>query len=116
MNNAETYPILNAATEPFFAQRPQMYHVKTKSDPFKAFDAPALEVAYFTLSGGQSMSTLEGLVDELATSVKSGAGVIDSAWGSVIEKDDALTLFIGWTSVQVCHVSWSLTSVVFLVR
>ena len=101
MENKTEYPVLNRATGSFFAGKVQMIHVKTQNEPYKAFGAPTLEIATFTLKDGESMSALESLIRELVDAVSGGAGVVDATWGPVEEKPNALVLFIGWTSVEV---------------
>ncbi|KAI0713519.1 hypothetical protein C8Q76DRAFT_463663 [Earliella scabrosa] len=100
MENKTEYPVLNRATGSFFAGKVQMIHVKTQKEPYKAFGAPTLEIATFTLKDGESMSALESLIRELVDAVSGGAGVVDATWGPVEEKPNALVLFIGWTSVE----------------
>lgn len=110
MNDAETYPRLGAAVGSFFdvtAKTPQnMVHVRPTSDPFKAFEAPVTEIAYFTLKAGTSKDAGEQLIDTLSKAMLaagSADGVVHSAWGPVVEKDNVIALFIGWTSVDVCN-------------
>ncbi|EIW60784.1 uncharacterized protein TRAVEDRAFT_165861 [Trametes versicolor FP-101664 SS1] len=110
MNDTETYPRLGAAVGSFFdvtAKAPQnMVHVRPTSDPFKAFEAPVTEIAYFTLKAGTSKDAGEQLIDTLSKAMiaaGSADGVVHSAWGPVVEKDNVIALFIGWTSVDAHH-------------
>lgn len=109
MNDTEAYPRLGAAIGNFFdvtAKGPQnMVHVRPTSDPFKAFEAPATEIAFFTPKAGTSKDTAEQLVDTLSKTIiaaGSADGVVHSAWGPVVEKENVIALFVGWTSVDVC--------------
>ncbi|OJT12232.1 hypothetical protein TRAPUB_11220 [Trametes pubescens] len=105
MNDAETYPRLGAAVSKFFdVKAPQnMVHVRPTSDPFKAFEAPVTEIAYFTPKAGTSKDAAEQLIDTLAKAMNaagSADGVVHAAWGPVVEKENVLALFIGWTTVD----------------
>ncbi|KAI0747599.1 hypothetical protein C8Q80DRAFT_1167585 [Daedaleopsis nitida] len=104
MSNPETYPKLTGSVGPIFeggASKIEMIHVKPTTEPFRAFEAPALELAVFTLLEGQPMSALEEIVGDLVKAVSTGEPeVIHASWGHVVEKADQLALFIGWTSVE----------------
>ncbi|KAI0654789.1 hypothetical protein C8Q70DRAFT_925142 [Cubamyces menziesii] len=105
MDNKELYPVLGKATASWFKPDgpPTMLHVRPTSEPYKAFEAPVTEIAWFTLKEGQSKSELEQLVDTLAKAIGAAGeakGVYSPAWGPTVEKDNVLGLFIGWSSVQ----------------
>ena len=107
MDNKELYPVLGKATASWFKPDgpPTMLHVRPTSEPYKAFEAPVTEIAWFTLKEGQSKSELEQLVDTLDKAIGAAGeakGVYSPAWGPTVEKDNVLGLFIGWSSVQVC--------------
>ena len=82
----------------------QVIHIKPTSEPYKALEAPVLEIATFTLNEGESKPALENSVQELANGAIGRAGVIDASWGPIVEKPNAVALFIGWTTVEV-HLS-----------
>ncbi|KAI0373280.1 hypothetical protein BV20DRAFT_963120 [Pilatotrama ljubarskyi] len=107
MNDKETYPRLREATKGFFdASQPgkeAMLHVRPTSEPYKAFEAPVTEIAYFTAKEGKSKSEIEELVDALAKAMNAAGqseGVFHAAWGPSVEKDNVVVLFIGWTNVE----------------
>ncbi|CDO68872.1 hypothetical protein BN946_scf185000.g15 [Trametes cinnabarina] len=105
MNDAETYPRLGEATKSFFepSSPSNMVHVRPTAEPFKAFEAPVTEIAWFTLKEGHSKSDLEQQVDALTKTILAGGpanGVVSGAWGPTVEKDSVIGLFLGWTSVE----------------
>ncbi len=104
VSNAATYSALRESITSIFdtsSGELQIFHVKPTTEPYKAFDAPVLEIATFTLDEGKSKPALESLVQELANAVLGGLGVADASWGAIVEKPDAVALFIGWTTVEV---------------
>ncbi|OSC96598.1 hypothetical protein PYCCODRAFT_1440928 [Trametes coccinea BRFM310] len=105
MNDKETYPRLGEATKTFFdpSASQSMVHVRPLSEPFKAFEAPVTEIAWFTLKDGQSKNDLEQRVDALMKAILAGGpsnGVVSGAWGPTVEKDSLIGLFLGWQSVE----------------
>lgn len=114
MNDKATYPKLTGSVEAVFDKSKgptTMLHVNTTNEPYKAFEAPVVEIALFTLHEGKSKSELEGLVKTLADAVNTKAGtdgVFHASWGLVREKENVVALFIGWTSVDVCSLSVSI--------
>ncbi|KAI0770233.1 hypothetical protein C8Q74DRAFT_883950 [Fomes fomentarius] len=103
VSNAATYSTLRRSITSIFdtsAGELQIFHVKPTTEPYKAFEAPVLEIATFTLNEGKSKPALESLVQELANAVLGGLGVVDASSGAIVEKPDAVALFIGWTTVE----------------
>lgn len=82
-----------------------MFHVAFTGEPYRAIEAPVLEIATFELHEGQNKDALEKLVDELAKGIgreeAQAAGAVSAAWGPTVENDKSVVLFIGWTSVEV---------------
>lgn len=112
MNDATTYPKLTGSVAAVFDKSKgpiTMLHIKTTDEPYKALEAPVVEIATFTLHEGKSdlKSELEGYVKTLADAVNTKTeadGVFHASWGPVREKDNAFVLFIGWASVDVSFV------------
>ncbi|KAI0781366.1 hypothetical protein BD413DRAFT_504828 [Trametes elegans] len=106
MNDKETYPRLGKAAETFFVPeggKEAMIHVRPISEPYKAFEAPVVELAHFTVKQGVSKGTLEQTVDTLTKEMNAAGdseGVVYATWGPTVEKDDTVTIIIGWQSVE----------------
>ncbi|RPD59180.1 hypothetical protein L226DRAFT_536186 [Lentinus tigrinus ALCF2SS1-7] len=108
MKDEVTYPILGSALSSVLdLSKISLLHVKPTNEPYKAFEAPVLEIVTYTLHDGQSKTKLEGLVDKLANhltnTAKSStevANVFHTSWGPTREKDNVLVLFIGWPSIE----------------
>ncbi|KAI8999032.1 hypothetical protein BD414DRAFT_512575 [Trametes punicea] len=105
MNDAETYPRLGEAVKGFFhpSARQNMVHVRPTAEPYKAFEAPVTEIAWFTLKEGASKGDLEQQVDALTKAINAAgpsSGVVFGAWGPTVENDNLVALFIGWHSVE----------------
>ncbi|TFK86249.1 hypothetical protein K466DRAFT_600476 [Polyporus arcularius HHB13444] len=107
MDDTTTYPKLTGSVESVFDKSKgpvTMLHVDTTNEPYKAFEAPVVEIATFTLREGQSKSELEGLVKTLADAINANEpgtnGAFHASWGPAREKDNAFVLFIGWSSVD----------------
>ncbi|RPD59179.1 hypothetical protein L226DRAFT_614020 [Lentinus tigrinus ALCF2SS1-7] len=106
MNDTATYPKLTGSVESVFDKSKgsvTMQHINTTDEPYKAFEAPVVEIATFTLHEGQSKSELEGLMKNLADGMNAKTeadGVLHASWGPIRENDNAFILFIGWTTVD----------------
>ena len=105
MNDTEVYPKLVKAIQDILDPSTlKMMHVACTSDPFPALNAPVTELATFALQEGKSKAALEVLVQELSVAIGAapkGAGAISPVWGPIVERENDLGLFIGWTSVDV---------------
>ena len=98
------YPILGSHCQRFAAAATEITHIQPLAEPYKALEAPATELAYFTTKPGVSKEVLETKVEELVKTVNAlpeSWGAISAVWGPTVEKHDTLGLVIGWTSVDV---------------
>ena len=86
-----------------------MVHVQVTSEPYEALAAPITEFAVFTVKPGESKEKVEEFVDAIAKTLAAmgpSAGVFGPSWGPIVEHDNKLGLFIGWSSVEVCTVDF----------
>lgn len=101
----ETYAVLGQHCSLFWANTSvKMVHVRPTSEPYKAFGSPVTEIALFSLREGESKEKLEEYVSTLAKRIDAldaDAGAFGPAWGPVVEHDNKVVLFVGWTSVEV---------------
>ncbi|KAI0692998.1 hypothetical protein C8T65DRAFT_586152 [Cerioporus squamosus] len=106
MDDTTTYPKLTGSVASVFDKSKgpvTMLHINTTNEPYKAFEAPVVEIATFTLQEGQSKSELEAHVKTLVDAVNTKTeadGVFHASWGPVRENDNAFVVFIGWTTVD----------------
>ena len=74
-------------------------------EPWRAIEAPVLEIATFALLPGKDKDALEKVVDELARAIEEapeeGTGAVSAAWGPTVEHEEWVVLFAGWASVEV---------------
>ncbi|KAI0806916.1 hypothetical protein C8Q74DRAFT_1362484 [Fomes fomentarius] len=105
INDEVAYPPLVSAIGAMFdVSKIGMFHVAFTSEPYRAIEAPVLEIAMFEVREGESKDALEKIVDALAKGIEreeaQAAGAVGAAWGPTVENDKLVVLFIGWTSVE----------------
>lgn len=102
----DTYTVLGQHCSRIFSDVStiKIIHIRPNSEPYKAFESPVTEIALFTVHEGESKEKVGELVNTLSKAIDAlgaNVGAFGSAWGPVVENDNMLGLFIGWTSVEV---------------
>ncbi|KAF7981462.1 hypothetical protein HWV62_33491 [Athelia sp. TMB] len=76
--------------------KPQLTHVRVRTDAAPALAAPCTEIATLTLKPGESAEALGSFLDALKSLFAAGAGHHAMAWGPTVENPNVFVGILGW--------------------